>query len=60
MMHRRPNARGVYERAKIDARSRGTPLKLTFDEWVARWRAELGPDWVERLRVKQRQQEAVR
>jgi hypothetical protein len=60
MMHRRLNARGAYERAKIEARRRGAPLRGTFDEWVARQCAELGPGWVVKLRAKQRQEEAVR
>jgi hypothetical protein len=61
MMHQRLNARGAYERAKLDAARRGEPLTVKFDYWVARCKFKLGPYWLKRLsKRKQREEEETR
>lgn len=47
--------RRLYIENRQSARQRGIPFKITFEEWLAWWQRQLGPDW-QLLRGRRRYQ----
>ena len=47
--------RRTWQQARANAKQRGIPFELTFDEFVSWWLCELGPNW-QSLRGRERDQ----